>query len=72
MARYSANIDGSVEVRNSGWTSGGQFVDFVGRATVAFHDKDPLPLKLNVNFAPGRKFRLKVYFNCSDNFCCLS
>ena len=56
MARYSANLDGSVEVRNMGWTSDGQFIEFVGRATVAFPDQDPLPLKLLVNFTPGRKF----------------
>ena len=43
MARYSANIDGSVEVRNSGWTAGGQFVEFVGRATVASPMKTPCP-----------------------------
>ena len=43
MARYSANIDGTVEVRNSGWTSGGQFVEFVGRATVASPMKTPCP-----------------------------
>lgn len=58
-ARYSLNADGSVEVDNTGYTSAGQFIQFVGRATVAFPDQVPLPAKLLVSFFPGRKFKEK-------------
>lgn len=55
MARYTANLDGSVEVRNSGYFRG-QNIEFVGRATVAFPDQVPLPAKLLVTFVETRKF----------------
>lgn len=54
MARYTLNADGSVEVANSGYFNG-QFIEFIGRAEVAFPDQVPLPAKLDVTFAPGRK-----------------
>jgi lipocalin len=55
MARYSANLDGTVQVRNSGYFQG-RNIEFVGTATLAFPEQVPLPAKLTVVFAPGRKF----------------
>lgn len=55
MARYTLNVDGSVQVANSGYTPAGNFIEFIGRADVAFPESNPLVAKLNVVFAPGRK-----------------
>lgn len=53
-ARYSLSSDGSVVVDNTGWTSQGRFIQFIGRAEVAFPNQVPLPGKLNVTFFPGQ------------------
>lgn len=53
-ARYTLNQDGSVEVDNTGYV-GGQFIQFIGQATVAFPEQNPLPAKLLVRFTPTRK-----------------
>jgi lipocalin len=55
-ARYSLNLDGSVEVDNTGYTSAGQRIQFIGRAELASPNERPLPGKLNVRFTPTRKF----------------
>lgn len=57
-ARYTPNADGTVEVRNSGYFNG-QYIDFVGTATLAFPNQIPLPAKLTVVFAVNRKLNLK-------------
>jgi lipocalin len=56
-ARYSMNSDGSVQVDNTGYTSDGRLIQFIGRAEVAFPNQVPLPAKLLVTFFPGRKFK---------------
>lgn len=56
IARYTLNADGSVQVDNSGWTDGGAFIQFIGRAVPAFPEEEPLPAKLSVVFVEGRKF----------------
>lgn len=58
-ARYSINTDGSVRVDNTGYTADGRFVQFVGRAELAFPTTSPLPAKLNVTFIPGRKISIQ-------------
>lgn len=52
-ARYSLNADGSVQVANSGFPPTGNRIEFIGRATLAFPDQDPLPAKLDVSFVEG-------------------
>lgn len=62
IARYTLNVDGSVQVANSGYAPGGQFIEFIGRAVVAFPEQSPLPAKLLVAFVPGRKFFFFINF----------
>ncbi|CRK96702.1 CLUMA_CG010032, isoform A [Clunio marinus] len=52
MARYSLNADGSVQVANSGYTAGGQFIEFIGRGVLASPNDNPLLAKLEVQFVP--------------------
>lgn len=67
-ARYSLNSDGSVQVDNTGWTSTGRFIQFIGRAEVAFPNQVPLPGKLNVTFFPGRKFKSNEIIEINIDF----
>lgn len=62
MARYTANLDGSVQVRNSGYFQN-RFIEFVGRADLAFPNQTPLPAKLNVAFVENRKSHQE---SCTD------